>query len=98
MLLAPTAHIGGATSSGVGCVDAGNGSVVGGIAREVYTRLGHVYGLPNGTAAWRVTPGAAKRVFEDMLAEAGVIVDIGEPNRSLTVMRACARTCSHAHE
>lgn len=72
VLLAPTSHIGGITSAGLGCVDAGNGSVVGGFAREFYTRVGQAYGLPHNTAAWRITPAVAQQVFAAMLAEANV--------------------------
>ena len=79
-VIAPSAHVGGMTSGGLGCVDAGNGSVIGGIAREFYTRMGRYYGLPNSSAAWRLTPAASEQMLRNMLAAESNIVLVDEAN------------------
>ena len=77
-VIAPSAHVGGMTSGGLGCVDAGNGSVIGGITREFYTRMGRHYGLPNNSAAWRLTPAASEQMLRNMLAAESNIVLVEE--------------------
>jgi xanthine/CO dehydrogenase XdhC/CoxF family maturation factor len=65
VLLSPTAHVGGLTTSGLGCVDAGNSSGLGGVAREFYENVARALDANATGAAWRLTPGAAERVLRD---------------------------------
>lgn len=51
-----TDRIGGMITGGLSCSDTGNASVIGGIAREVFVRIGAEYGLSNGTAGSVRTP------------------------------------------
>lgn len=50
LLIEPGEHLGGLTSGGLGATDIGNKSVIGGIAREFYRRLGRHYATPT---AWK---------------------------------------------
>ena len=68
LLLSPSAHVGGLTTSGLGCVDAGNSSGLGGVAREFYENVARALDANATGAAWRLTPGAAERVLRAMLA------------------------------
>lgn len=73
VLAAFDTHIGGLSSSGLGCTDFGNKSAIGGISREFYRRLGSYYHEESPDAeAWLFEPGAALRAFNDMLDEADV--------------------------
>jgi NADPH-dependent 2,4-dienoyl-CoA reductase/sulfur reductase-like enzyme len=44
-------HLGGMVTGGLACSDTGNASAIGGIARELFVRIGSMYGLPPNTAA-----------------------------------------------
>lgn len=70
-LLDPAAEIGGMTASGLGFTDIGNKAAIGGLAREFYQRVGRHYGVAE---AWTFEPHVALRVFEELVAEAGVTV------------------------
>jgi hypothetical protein len=87
ILAEPGRHLGGMTSGGLGAVDIGDPRSVGGIAREYFTRLIAVYGKklewdqpfkshggPATGGAYAIEPHQAERVFEAMIAEAGVRV------------------------
>lgn len=65
ILIAPTDHLGGMSSSGIGLADRGNEATIGGIAREFYTNAGAIYGKE---VAWRIEPKVAEGVFRRMLA------------------------------
>ena len=64
-------HLGGMTSGGLSQTDIGNKGAIGGLARDFYQRMGRHYGT---NEAWKLEPSVAERVFNDMLAEAGVTV------------------------
>src|SRR5690606_33955045 len=49
VLISPTTHLGGVTTSGLGWTDLGKRSILGGISREFYTR---VYEHYQDDAAW----------------------------------------------
>ncbi|MFP4509971.1 MAG: FAD-dependent oxidoreductase, partial [Spirochaetaceae bacterium] len=69
ILAHPGRFVGGMTSGGLTYTDLGNKAVIGGLAREVYRRIGRHYGKDE---AWTFEPSVAEAVFHDMLSEAGV--------------------------
>ncbi|MEX2581065.1 MAG: FAD-dependent oxidoreductase [Verrucomicrobiales bacterium] len=89
VLLEPGRHLGGMTSGGLSAVDIGEPRSVGGIAREYFTRLVAHYGKeldwgeafdrrggggPAAGGAYSIEPHVAERVFDNLIAEAGVTV------------------------
>lgn len=68
-LLEPRQHIGGMISGGLGRTDFGNKSVIGGMSREFFERVGAHYSDP---IAWYFEPHVAERVLRDWLSEADV--------------------------
>lgn len=94
VLVAPTQHLGGLTSSGLGATDIGNKQAVGGIARGFYQRIRGIYKNParwtrenreafrgwrdDEDALWYFEPHVAEEVFESLVADAGVSVIRGE--------------------
>ncbi len=87
VLVEPGRHLGGMTSGGLSAVDVGDPRSVGGVAREYFTRLVASYGKtlswdrpfqghggPATGGAYSIEPHVAERVFDEMTAEAGVIV------------------------
>ncbi|HYK95614.1 MAG TPA: FAD-dependent oxidoreductase [Candidatus Dormibacteraeota bacterium] len=77
-LLEPTDHIGGMMTSGLGASDVGIRDTIGGLALEFFDRLGVEYRIAGSGSApsWNFTPGVAERTFTEMLAKAGVTVDL----------------------
>lgn len=71
VLLEPSGHLGGMTSSGLSYTDAGKKEIIGGLASEFYRRCGEHYGQEE---EWRFEPKIAKRVFSDWLQEKGIQV------------------------
>ncbi|MBN2054688.1 FAD-dependent oxidoreductase [bacterium] len=71
VLIAPTAHLGGMTTSGLGRTDVGVARVIGGRAAECYSRIGAVYGK---AAAWDFEPSVAEKVIETWVAESALHV------------------------
>src|SRR3990170_8147950 len=53
IIVAPDAHLGGLTSSGLGYTDTGDKSVIGGLAREFYQRIYNYYQQPE-TWKWEM--------------------------------------------
>ncbi|MEK7765708.1 MAG: FAD-dependent oxidoreductase, partial [bacterium] len=82
VLVNPGRHLGGLTSGGLGATDIGNEAVVGGLARDVYRRIGRAYGRDE---VFRFEPHVAERVFETLSAEAHLSV---VPGRRVTAVRA----------
>ncbi|MBI1388891.1 MAG: FAD-dependent oxidoreductase [bacterium] len=82
VLIEPGAHIGGLTSGGLGRTDVGNSTVIGGISREFYVRLGKHYGEP---ISWRFEPSVAEGLLLEMLDEAKVEVITGQRLESVTM-------------
>jgi hypothetical protein len=83
VLVEPGAHLGGMTSGGLSAVDIGDPRSVGGLAREYFTRLVAGYGktldwdkkMGHGTGgAYSIEPHVAEAIFDEMAAEAGVVV------------------------
>jgi hypothetical protein len=71
IVLEPTKWIGGMVTGGLSSTDVGNEKVIGGIAREFYTRA--AAGAP-GTPMWYAEPHVNMAAFQAMLAEAKVQV------------------------
>jgi hypothetical protein len=94
VLIEPTQHLGGLTTSGLGWTDTGDKRVIGGLSREFYQRLRKYYDDPahwphdvaakhkqyadGSDAMWAFEPSAAEKTFEAMLAETKVVVVRGE--------------------
>lgn len=89
ILVEPGRHLGGMTSGGLSAVDIGEPRSVGGLTREYFTRLVAQYGKelnwgekfdhggkggPATGGAYSIEPHVAERVFDTMIAEAGVTV------------------------
>lgn len=79
-LVAPENHLGGIMASGLGGADINNhwfqnDLAVGGLAREVYLRLGKKYGKDE--PVYRYESRVAEQVFNEMLAEAKVSIHCG---------------------
>jgi len=89
VLINPRRRLGGLSASGLGATDAGNIHVIGGIAREVYRRIGKAYGDPE---RFTFEPHVAETVFNDLVREAGVRVLPGR--RVATVDKRGARIAS----
>jgi len=73
-LLEPTAHIGGMVSGGLSFTDVGRREVIGGLALELYARVGRHYqiGRYGQEVAWQHEPHVGEKLLRDMLREAGV--------------------------
>ncbi len=71
ILVHPGRHLGGMTTGGLGATDMGNPESIGGLARELYRRIGRARGIEE---QWRFEPHVAERTLEDWLTEAGVTV------------------------
>lgn len=74
-LLAFGLHLGGMSSGGLGMTDRGSVQTIGGLAREVYARIGAHYG---GGIRYEFEPSVAEAVFNEMAEEAGVAVYHGQ--------------------
>jgi len=72
----PSARIGGLSSGGLGDTDFGEKSVIGGLAREFYARIGAKYG--EGGPVWMFEPKVALAVFQDLADEYKIPVYRGE--------------------
>ncbi len=83
VLIAPSGHVGGMTSNGAPGPSVP--SAVGGLARELYVRIGSHYGQPAGTPAPVFEPHIAEQVFDDLLANAGVILVRGQQIVAVTL-------------
>ncbi len=71
-LVEPGRHVGGMIAGGFGKTDMDRQeSVIGGLSREFFERVGKHYGEP---VSWKFEPSVAERVLNDWLKEAGVQV------------------------
>ena len=75
VLLAPERHIGGLTTGGLSYTDTGRKEAIGGLAREVYKRIGAKYGKPE---EWNFEPHIAEEVLTELLAEVRVVPYFGQ--------------------
>jgi hypothetical protein len=90
VLIEPSAHLGGLTTSGLGFTDTGDKRVIGGLAREFYRQIKQHYDRPEAwkferpgqyaryrrddDAMWTFEPHVAELILKNMLAAAGVPV------------------------
>lgn len=74
ILVEPGYHLGGMSSAGLGYTDIGNKSVIKGLARDFYRRLGTYYGK---SEQWTFEPSVAESIFNGYIKEAGVNVMFG---------------------
>ncbi len=91
LLLETTKHLGGMTSGGLSHTDVGpKPELLGGFAREFFTRANAKYRDPNRTAKdfWYHEPHVAEQVFTELLREAGVDVVFGTRVQSVQKSRA----------
>ena len=84
VLIEPTQHLGGLTSSGLGETDAGRAQFIGGLSREFYKRIKSHYDddaawkqqrkqdyaqyRPKENAMWKFEPHVAEKVFDQMVS------------------------------
>ena len=78
VLIEPSHHIGGMVTGGLSHTDSGNASVIGGISREFFERVGAQYGEP---LEWNFEPHVADQVFHEMLRQAKVTLVMDSPLR-----------------
>ena len=86
IVIEPSKHIGGMMSGGLSRTDYSGAEIIGGLAREFFTRADAVYKNPEktkGPAFWNSEPHVAERTFHEMLGDAGVNVVIGQPLREI---------------
>lgn len=75
VVLNPGHHLGGLTAGGLGWTDFGRQHVIGGLSRRFYERVGQKYGKD---IEWQFEPSQATAVFEDLISESGVIVEVAQ--------------------
>ncbi|HWB98995.1 MAG TPA: FAD-dependent oxidoreductase, partial [Bryobacteraceae bacterium] len=73
-LIEPSQHVGGMVSGGLSHSDIGDSTVIGGISREFFERVGRHYGKP---VQWNLEPKVAEAAFRELLQEAKVPVFYG---------------------
>ncbi len=90
ILIEPTRYLGGLTTGGLGATDIGNKGAIGGLSREFYQRVKQYYQQPGAwvhepqppdhgeDTRWTFEPHAATRIYDGMIADAGVPVVLGE--------------------
>jgi hypothetical protein len=99
VILEPSQHLGGLSSSGLGYTDTGDKSAIGGIAREFYQRIKKHYDQPSAwkfekpsdckgyrpteDAMWVFEPHVAEKILREMIAETKVKVVYGARFSSL---------------
>ncbi|BFZ62478.1 hypothetical protein YB2330_003572 [Saitoella coloradoensis] len=91
ILIEPYSHLGGMTASGLGWVDTGNSSTIGGVALEFFTRVGKCYGKKGPQYA--IEPHVTSQVFQDMITEATNVTTLYN-NKLIQVSRESARITS----
>ena len=81
VLLEHGTHIGGMMASGLGHTDVGDKRTIGGLAGEVFKRIGAKYG---GGQTFHFQPHVGSKVFHEMLAETRVRLLTGRTLKSVT--------------
>jgi hypothetical protein len=71
VLCHPGRYLGGMTTGGLGWTDVGNKDAIGGLARDVYRRVGGHYGEPE---TWKFEPQAAQSAVAELVAEHEIAV------------------------
>ncbi|HEV2483965.1 MAG TPA: FAD-dependent oxidoreductase [Terracidiphilus sp.] len=83
VLLEPGTHLGGMVTGGLSATDLGHFAIIGGYAREFYTKAAAHYGVQNLDLPenWLSEPHVDEALFRDMLKDAGVKVYFHEQLR-----------------
>jgi len=69
LLVEPTRHLGGMTSGGLGWIDYGQASVIGGLTRQYFQDICDYYAAADiPDSGWRVEPHVAEEMFEKLIA------------------------------
>jgi ribulose 1,5-bisphosphate synthetase/thiazole synthase len=68
LLVEPTAHLGGMTSSGLGATDIGNKFAITGVSKDFYRRMGQHYGE---FEQWLFEPHVAEGILDDFAKRGG---------------------------
>ncbi|MEV4136176.1 FAD-dependent oxidoreductase [Dactylosporangium sp. NPDC049742] len=88
VVIDPGMHVGGMTTAGLGATDTGNTAAIGGLSHEFYRRVHARYAgtpvTPTSPARFKFEPHVAAAVFADLLAEAGVTVQLGRKLATVT--------------
>jgi hypothetical protein len=75
LLIEPTRHVGGMTTAGLGWIDFGRASTIGGLTKKYFEDVRSYYAAANVKSnGWSVEPHVAEMFFEKMLAERHVEV------------------------
>lgn len=81
LVIEPSEHLGGMTTSGLGATDTGTNGAIGGIAGEFYRRIHAKYEgnvvTPTSPARFTFEPRVAQAVLTELMTEAGVPVVFG---------------------
>jgi FAD dependent oxidoreductase len=80
VLLEPRTHLGGMVTGGLSATDLGQFQIIGGYARQFYTRAAAHYGVHSLAKSedWLSEPHVGEEIFNAMLKEAGVAVHLHE--------------------
>ncbi|MGH8014068.1 MAG: FAD-dependent oxidoreductase, partial [Candidatus Binataceae bacterium] len=103
VLLEPGRRVGGMVSGGLGWTDfatSDDGAVIGGFAREFFSRVGRFYGAERtrrfnesvgnprlGDVGWYFEPHVAENIMRQMLEEAGVVTSFGSRLRQTMAVK-----------
>lgn len=76
---APLGHIGGMVTGGLGYTDAGNASVIGGLAAQFFGKICQAYGMPSvsGRMCFQFEPHVAESIMDGMLSASTVVLASG---------------------
>jgi hypothetical protein len=94
ILLEPRTHLGGMVTGGLSATDLGHFQIIGGYARDFYTRAAAHYGTHTleKHADWLSEPHVGEEIFRAMLKEANVEVHF---NEKLAEHNGVAKTSKH---
>jgi hypothetical protein len=99
LLVEPTRHVGGMTSGGLGWIDFGRASTIGGLTKQYFDSVRAYYRTVGITSnGWSVEPHVAEELFEELIARhkiellresrLGTVQKSGRLVRSITLDRA----------
>jgi FAD dependent oxidoreductase len=93
ILLEPRDHLGGMVTGGLSATDLGQFQIIGGYARDFYTRAANHYGVHTLAKHedWLSEPHVGEEIFRAMLKEAGVEIHFHEKLVERTGVKVAAR-------
>ena len=96
-LVHPLARIGGMMTGGLGMTDVGNARVIGGLALEVFSRIGAAYNASAGAPpVFKFEPHVALDVFEALIRETNGLVTLATGQTVVSVAKQGAALASIA--